>query len=172
MCEFELLLMPTYLNSIYGFQLFFYLRETEPQDVASGVIVKPHNDDKEYRCISCGLYYVHHSTLWRHKQKIHNASSIRTPRSKIDESNKLNNPCEICKKKFRNWNSLRKHMSAIHSGNRQPTTCELCGKILSSRSIAMIHQRRLHLPKPYACQLCGKTYALRYELNRHMQKPH
>ena len=114
--------------------------------------------------------YFHHSSLWRNQQKIHNPARIRTPRSIIDESNQLNNPCVICKKKFRNWKSLKVHMSAFHPGNRQPTNCEVCGKILSCRFIAMAHQRRYHLSNPYACKLCGKTYALRYQFNWHLQK--
>jgi KRAB domain-containing zinc finger protein len=143
----------------------------------------------DFKCDTCGNYYMNKFTLARHVKYAHSASAengdVTRPLNESDgrtgmklqfvarnfTSEGKNFICEICGTCMSTRTSLSIHKRTKHLEKR-PYICDICGKGFIFRSVLIEHIRTHTGEMPYECNVCGKHFARSSSLNLHKKRVH
>ncbi|XP_071052389.1 gastrula zinc finger protein XlCGF57.1-like [Onthophagus taurus] len=88
----------------------------------------------------------------------------------LNETKKLANQCDVCKKQFINLHSFKKHLKT-HIEDC-PFKCKVCPRSFTKKYYCNNHMTT-HIPneqKPHECDVCKKRFPYQSLLNKHMLK--
>ena len=108
-----------------------------------------------FKCEICDRHFNQDSTLYSHKQLVHDVSS------------KFN--CAICGKVYHLTNYLKRHMKS-HEMSNDKTVCDICGKVVLKNNINL--HKRVHAKKDTKCTLCDIDFKHLKTLKRHLDHDH
>ena len=108
-----------------------------------------------FKCEICDRHFNQDSTLYSHKQLVHDVSS------------KFN--CAICGKVYHLTNYLKRHMKS-HEMSNDKTVCDICGKVVTKNNLNL--HKRVHAKKDTRCTLCEIDFKHLKTLKRHLDSDH
>ncbi|XP_025987555.1 uncharacterized protein LOC105205836 isoform X2 [Solenopsis invicta] len=133
--------------------------------------VKIHEDQRQYRCDTCGVGFNRRDGLRLH-MRVHEKTGSRG----LKECS-----CQVCGEKFPNHSTLVIHRNREHKDGRQ-YTCHICNRsMISTRSLEW-HMSHIHnelMPgvtrdekKRVSCYHCNKTFKTELILRTHIKNTH
>ena len=90
-----------------------------------------HDNQRDYKCDSCGKSFNFAHTLKQHVKIVH--EGLERQRFK----------CDLCSKSFHTEQYLRDHKAVSHEGRRD-YKCEFCGKSYTSARVVANHIKTIH----------------------------
>ena len=137
-------------------------------------------------CGLCDFSSVSRSTIYNHKQKMHNTKTFHCDKCDhaansrnllISHKGKVHRvkkefPCGICTKVYYWQETLKRHMDRVHSGKPKEKQCGMCEKVYSQQGALDLHIKVKHREERIPCDQCDSTFSQISSLACHINSVH